>query len=113
MSDDDKVEFEEMAEEDKKRYQKEMEDYTPPSDDDDSDDGGGKKTAKRAKKDPNAPKRPMNAYMLYANSVREQVREENPDLSMGEVVSVLDSCAFSVYLCVCVLAHKTSLSLKT
>eukprot|EP00986_Skeletonema_menzelii_P009863 scaffold4599_cov138-Skeletonema_menzelii.AAC.9 len=85
MSDDDKVEFEEMAEEDKKRYQKEMEDYTPPSDDDDSDDGGGKKTAKRAKKDPNAPKRPMNAYMLYANSVREQVREENPDLSMGEV----------------------------
>ena len=98
MSDDDKVEFEEMAEEDKKRYQKEMEDYTPPSDDDDSDDGGGKKTAKRAKKDPNAPKRPMNAYMLYANSVREQVREENPDLSMGEVVSVLDSCAFSVYL---------------
>mmetsp|Transcript_8785 Transcript_8785/g.13166 ORF Transcript_8785/g.13166 Transcript_8785/m.13166 type:complete len:825 (+) Transcript_8785:209-2683(+) len=87
ISDDDKVEFEEKAEEDKKRYKKEMEDYTPPSDDDDddSDDGGGKKKAKRAKKDPNAPKGPMNAYMLYANSVRAQVREENPDLSMTEV----------------------------
>uniref|UniRef100_A0A7S2K9C9 HMG box domain-containing protein n=1 Tax=Skeletonema marinoi TaxID=267567 RepID=A0A7S2K9C9_9STRA len=85
ISDDDKVEFEEKAEEDKKRYKKEMEDYTPPSDDDDSDDGGGKKKAKRAKKDPNAPKGPMNAYMLFANSVRAQVREENPDLSMTEV----------------------------
>lgn len=72
-----------------------MEDYTPPSDDDDdddddSDDGGGKKKAKRAKKDPNAPKRPMNAYMLFANSVRAQVRGDNPDMSMAEVVSAMD-----------------------
>ena len=98
LSDDDKVEYEEKAEEDKKRYKKEMEDYTPPSDDDDSDsdDGGGKKKAKRAKKDPNAPKKPMNAYMLYANSVRAQVREENPDLSMGEVVSAMARFASAV-----------------
>lgn len=90
LSDNDKVEYEQKAEEDKKRYQKEMENYTPPSDDDnDSDDGGGKKKAKRAKKDPNAPKKPMNAYMLYANSVRAQVREENPDMSMAEVVSAV------------------------
>jgi len=27
----------------------------------------------------------MNAYMLYANSIRASVREENPDLAMGEV----------------------------
>ena len=40
MSDDDKVKFEEMAKENKKRYEKEMEDY-----DDDSDDGGGKLNA--------------------------------------------------------------------
>lgn len=92
ISDDDKAEFEEKAEEDKKRYKKEMEDYTPPSDDDDddSDDDGGKKKAKRAKKDPNAPKKAMNAYMLYANSVRAQIREENPDLSMADVVSDMD-----------------------
>lgn len=97
ISDDDKAEFEEKAEEDKKRYQKEMEDYTPPSDDDDdSDDGGGKKKAKRAKKDPNAPKKGMNSYMLYANSVRAQIREENPDLSMAEVVSDMDWWAFIV-----------------
>ena len=105
MSDDDKVEFEELAEQDKKRYQKEMEDYTPPSDDDDddSDDGGGKKKAKRAKKDPNAPKKPLNAYMLYANSVRAQVREENPDLSVTDVVSIrIDvHCHFMLCLCPC------------
>ena len=45
ISDGDKAKFEKKAEEDKKRYQKEMVDYTPPSDDDDSDDGGGKKKA--------------------------------------------------------------------
>ncbi len=94
LSDEDKVPYEEQAEEDKQRYRKEMENYTPPSDDDDSDsdDGGGKKKkAKRAKKDkdPNAPKKPLNAYMLYGNSVRSQIREENPDLSMPEVVSFM------------------------
>ena len=91
LSDEDKVPYEEQAEEDKQRYKKEMENYTPPSDDDsDSDDGGGKKKkAKRAKKDPNAPKKPLNAYMLYGNSVRSQIREENPDLSMPEVVSLM------------------------
>lgn len=91
LSDEDKAPYEEQAEEDKERYQKEMEDYTPPSDDDDSDsdDGGGKKKAKRAKKDPNAPKKPLNAYMLYGNSVRSQIRDENPDLSMPEVVSLI------------------------
>ena len=67
-----------------------MASYSPPSDDDDdSDDGGGKKKAKRAKKDPNAPKRPMNAYMLYANSVRAQVKEDNPDMPVTEVVSLM------------------------
>merc|ERR1712161_132816 len=45
----------------------------------------GKPKPKRAKKDPNAPKRPMNAYMLYANSVRAQIKKENPDLSMGDI----------------------------
>ena len=41
---------------------------------------------RRSKKDPNAPKRPLNAYMLYGNSVRGHIRDEFPDLSMGEVV---------------------------
>ena len=60
-----KAKWEDKAAKDKVRYQKEMEDYTPPSDDEsdgDSDDGKAakKQKAKRAKKDPNAPKRSMN-----------------------------------------------------
>lgn len=29
----------------------------------------------------------MNAYMLYSNSIRADVKAENPDFSMGEIVS--------------------------
>ena len=92
-----------------------MSKYSPPSDDESGDESDDKKPkAKRAKKDPNAPKQPMvrvfdeknlitkllnriakplflfstqNAYLLYANSVRGAVRKENPDLSMGDLVS--------------------------
>jgi len=86
LDDSGKAEWAEKAKKDKLRYEKEMKDYTPPSDDDDSDGETDKKPkAKRAKKDPNAPKRPMNAYMLYSNSVRAKVREENPELSITDV----------------------------
>merc|ERR1712194_239745 len=84
LGDSGKAQWEEKAKKDKVRYQNEMKDYSPPSsDDDDSGDDKAKKP-KRAKKDPNAPKRPMNAYMLYANSVRAQIRKDNPELSIGD-----------------------------
>ncbi|KAL7548504.1 hypothetical protein ACHAWF_011782 [Thalassiosira exigua] len=53
--------------------------------DDDAKGAKPKAKAKRARKDPNAPKRPMNCFMFYANSVRGQIRQENPHLSLGEV----------------------------
>ena len=58
MEESDKTEWNDKAAEDKARYVKEMEDYTPPSDDDDSDDSSEdeKPKKKKAKKDPNAPK---------------------------------------------------------
>lgn len=41
-------------------------------------------TAKpKAKKDPNAPKRPLSAYMFYSQSARATVKEENPEASFG------------------------------
>eukprot|EP00970_Alexandrium_tamarense_P020835 scaffold15735_cov193-Alexandrium_tamarense.AAC.2 len=119
LSASEKAKYEELAANDKKRYEKEMESYVPPEEDSDDESDGEKTTkkpsAKKAKKDPNAPKvralclstcmlsdvltgltychvanhlfpqRPMNPYMLFANSVRAQVREENPDMSMGDV----------------------------
>lgn len=68
-----------------------MENYNPPEDsDDDSDDGKTKsKGKKKAKKDPNAPKGPMNAYMLFSQSVRDEIKAENPDFKMGDIVSNL------------------------
>ncbi|KAL8946164.1 MAG: hypothetical protein Q9183_007940 [Haloplaca sp. 2 TL-2023] len=41
-------------------------------------DTGGKR-----KKDPNAPKRGLSAYMFFANENRENVREENPGITFG------------------------------
>ncbi len=35
--------------------------------------------------DPNAPKRGLSAYMFFANEQRENVREENPGISFGEI----------------------------
>ena len=29
----------------------------------------------------------MNAYMLFSQSIRSEVKDENPDFTMGEIVS--------------------------
>lgn len=86
-------------------------------DDSDDGKAKGKSAKKpKAKKDPNAPKvsfhsclvcdimllsysypylqylqhitqKPMNAYMLFSNSVRDEIKAENPDFKMGDIVS--------------------------
>jgi hypothetical protein len=48
---------------------------------------GGRK--QRVKKDPNAPKRGLSAYMFFANEQRENVREENPGVTFGQVGKIL------------------------
>ncbi|EXJ86711.1 non-histone chromosomal protein 6 [Capronia epimyces CBS 606.96] len=45
--------------------------------------------AEKKKKDPNAPKRGLSAYMFFANDQRETVREENPGITFGQVGKVL------------------------
>ncbi|KAF2712487.1 hypothetical protein K504DRAFT_372137 [Pleomassaria siparia CBS 279.74] len=44
-----------------------------------------KETAGKKKKDPNAPKRGLSAYMFFANDQRDKVREDNPGIKFGEV----------------------------
>ncbi|MCJ1253274.1 Non-histone chromosomal protein 6 [Lignoscripta atroalba] len=46
-------------------------------------------TEGKKKKDPNAPKRGLSAYMFFANEQRDNVREENPGISFGQVGKVL------------------------
>ncbi|CAN6651313.1 non-histone chromosomal protein 6A [Trichomonascus vanleenenianus] len=44
---------------------------------------------KRRKKDPNAPKRSLSAYMFFANAQRDSVRSDNPDVTFGQVGKIL------------------------
>ncbi|BCS22451.1 high-mobility group nucleosome-binding protein [Aspergillus puulaauensis] len=46
-------------------------------------------TGGRKKKDPNAPKRGLSAYMFFANDNRDKVREENPGITFGQVGKML------------------------
>ncbi|KAG0638550.1 high mobility group box domain-containing protein [Tuber brumale] len=45
--------------------------------------------AAKKKKDPNAPKRGLSAYMFFANEQRENVRNDNPGIAFGQVGKVL------------------------
>ncbi|KDQ54550.1 hypothetical protein JAAARDRAFT_49184 [Jaapia argillacea MUCL 33604] len=43
----------------------------------------------KAKKDPNAPKRALSAYMFFSSDWRERIKAENPDAGFGEVGKLL------------------------
>ncbi|KAF1813016.1 nucleosome binding protein [Eremomyces bilateralis CBS 781.70] len=43
----------------------------------------------KRKKDPNAPKRGLSAYMFFANDNRDKVREDNPGIKFGDVGKAL------------------------
>lgn len=72
-----------QAEADKMRYQEEMKDYVP------MEEPGGKR--KKAKKDPNAPKRNMSAYFLFSIDARPKVKASNPDASFGDIARIISA----------------------
>ncbi|KAF5329550.1 hypothetical protein D9619_009028 [Psilocybe cf. subviscida] len=47
------------------------------------------KPARKGKKDPNAPKRALSAYMFFSQDWRERIKAENPDAGFGEVGKLL------------------------
>lgn len=67
------------------RYAEEMKHYIPA---DDPADGGKKK---KAKKDPNMPKRNMSAYFLYSIDARPQVKASHPEASFGDIARIISS----------------------
>lgn len=82
--------YKDMAAEDKKRYAKEMESYTPPPDNGDSDSDDKKK---KKKKDPNAPKKNLNSYTFFCQANRARLVRENPDAKFAEL-SKLQAAAY-------------------
>jgi len=85
----DKEPYQKLAEEDKKRYEKEMKNYIPPEKGSSEDSDEPKKKRKKREKDPDAPKRGMNAYMHFVNDRRPELKLKKPDLKPTEVTTLL------------------------
>lgn len=85
---EDRQKWDELALEDKKRYQRQMENYTPLSEDSEEETTTKKK---KKKKDPNAPKRNLSAYFIYSQEVRSSVRENNPQASFGGIAKLISA----------------------
>eukprot|EP00980_Cylindrotheca_fusiformis_P003106 scaffold720_cov114-Cylindrotheca_fusiformis.AAC.14 len=80
ISPEEKAKYDAMAKEDKDRYEVEKASYTAPP-------GSNKKK----KRDPTAPRRPMSAFLAFANSRRAKVKAENMEKSNGDISKIL-SC---------------------
>eukprot|EP00804_Cyclotella_cryptica_P018310 CCRYP_017654-RA/>CCRYP_017654-RA protein AED:0.36 eAED:0.36 QI:0/0/0/0.5/1/1/4/0/416 len=75
--------WDDMARADKTRYAKEKEEYSARM--------KGKSLVKklRAKKNPLAPKRPMSAFLMYAQKKRKILQSENPDMPNADISRLL------------------------
>ena len=49
----------------------------------------GKKKKKKKKRDPNAPKHPMSAYIIFSSAMRDKVKEETGQTSVTEIAKEL------------------------
>lgn len=68
-----------VANKDRKRYNKERSEFNPSA--------SARKV--RRKKDPSAPKRPMSAFLMYAQNKRRQLQAENPDIPNADISRML------------------------
>lgn len=80
LDDEAKTPFVKQSEKDRKRYEREMEDYNPPSDSDSEEERPKKK--KKKEKDPNAPKKNVTAYFHFAAEKRPGIKAKNPDMGV-------------------------------
>eukprot|EP01129_Flabellula_baltica_P010794 TRINITY_DN4610_c0_g1_i1.p1 TRINITY_DN4610_c0_g1~~TRINITY_DN4610_c0_g1_i1.p1 ORF type:complete len:177 (+),score=49.88 TRINITY_DN4610_c0_g1_i1:148-678(+) len=87
----DKEKYNLMHEQDKLRYQEEMKDWNESRPDTSSTDSSDEPVPakKRTRKVEGAPKRPVNGYLLFSKSKREDVKKDNPGLDAASVNRVL------------------------
>mmetsp|Transcript_22536 Transcript_22536/g.31446 ORF Transcript_22536/g.31446 Transcript_22536/m.31446 type:complete len:396 (+) Transcript_22536:128-1315(+) len=78
---EEREEWEERARRDRERYEKEKKDY----------DGPWKviSSSRTKAKDPDAPKRPMSAYLVFSNGRRADVKRNDPSLSNASISKIL------------------------
>jgi hypothetical protein len=77
---EEKAKYDAMAKEDKERYEREKAAYTAPPG-----------ASKKKKRDPTAPRRPMSAFLAFANSRRGKVKAANMENSNGEISKILST----------------------
>ncbi len=75
-----KSKYEKLAEQDRERYAQEMSTFVP------SPEDKKEKKQKRAKRDINAPKKALSAYLFYVNSQRAKAVKLHPDYTQPEIV---------------------------
>lgn len=80
LPEDEREKWEEMARQDKARYEMEKSMYTGP---------WKVPATKRVRKDPKAPKRPMSAFLSFSNSKRSEVKNKYKDAKNAEVSRIL------------------------
>mmetsp|Transcript_2858 Transcript_2858/g.4383 ORF Transcript_2858/g.4383 Transcript_2858/m.4383 type:complete len:392 (+) Transcript_2858:263-1438(+) len=77
VSKEERAHWENVASKDRKRYNLERKDVDP----------SVRKV--RRKKDPSAPKRPMSAFLMFAQTKRRQLQAENPDIPNADISRML------------------------
>lgn len=82
LSEENKKKYQDMAVMDKVRYAEETASYK---------DNSGTRRSRKKPRDPDAPKRPMSAFLAFANIRRAEVKAENPECSNGEISKLLSS----------------------
>jgi hypothetical protein len=87
LADEEKEQYQNQAKGDKQRFLEEMENYTPSEESD--EEKTTKKTRKSTKAKKTGPKRPPSAYILFCKDAREQVKQDNPEISAKEILSEL------------------------
>ena len=54
-------------------------------------------TQRKRKRDPNAPKKPPNAYLIYSKQRREEIKVDMPDMAPKDIMSELGRGALNFF----------------
>jgi len=82
LNEEEKLSYNEMAANDKLRYQREIATYKEEHPDSSDEE---EKPRKKRKKDPNAPKKPCSAFFHFSKRMRPTIKEQHPDASFGQL----------------------------
>jgi len=87
ISEEEREPYQQQHLEQKANYEEAMKSYVPPKG---YSKTGSKSNSKKAKKDPNAPKKPSTAFFLFmADGNRERLKRENPDITPAQIGKAL------------------------